>query len=391
MLPLVQSATANERLSERERLRSLAAVIAGSFGIGLLVGAAIPLIALRLEAQGVDATWIGINTAMFPLALLCVGPFLPRAIQRLGPLASMYVGIAVFAATMLLFPLIENYWVWCGLRFVVGIAGGIHWVASETWMNLLASERNRGRVMAVYATVMAAGFTVGPLVTGWIGISGWLPFLATFAAALLTALPLPLAHGVAPVLPAHGHIGLARALRAAPLIMAAALAGGAIDASLFSLLPIYGLRVGMEEWEAVTMLSVFISGSLVLQWPLGWLADRTDRVAVLRGAAIVGALGALALPLTLGSGPLLWAVLFLLGGTILGIYTLSLGLLGGHFPPGALAAANTAFVMVYEFGSGAGPVLAGGLMDLWSEDGLLAVAFLAAVLFLLADWRLRRR
>jgi len=378
-------------LTERQRWRSLAAVIVGSFGVGLLVGAAIPLIALRLEAQGVDATWIGINTAMFPLALLCVGPLLPRAIAHLGPLRSMYLGIAVFAATMLLFPLIENYWAWCALRFVVGIAGGIHWVASETWMNLLASPRNRGRVMAVYATVMAAGFTVGPLVTGWIGIHGWLPFLATFAAALLSVLPLPLAHGVAPVLPAHGRIGLGSAFRAAPLIMAAALAGGVIDASLFSLLPIYGLRAGMEEWEAVAMLSVFIAGSLVLQWPLGWLADHTDRSAVLRGAAIVGAMGALAVPLTLGSGALLWAVLFLLGGTILGVYSLSLGLLGDRFPPGALAAANTAFVMIYEFGSGVGPVLAGGLMDLWHADGLLAVAFAAAVLFLLADWRLRRR
>ena len=54
-------------LTPSQRRRSLAAVIAGSFGVGVLVGAAVPLIALRLEAAGVDATWIGVNSAMIRL------------------------------------------------------------------------------------------------------------------------------------------------------------------------------------------------------------------------------------------------------------------------------------------------------------------------------------
>ena len=53
-----------------ERWRSLIAVIASVFGVGVSFGALVPLIALILERRGVDAAVIGLNSAMFPLAVL---------------------------------------------------------------------------------------------------------------------------------------------------------------------------------------------------------------------------------------------------------------------------------------------------------------------------------
>src|SRR5829696_6329372 len=67
-----------------QRWRSLVAVIASVFGVGVGVGALVPLMSIVLEARGVGTVLIGVNSAMLPLAVLLVTPFLPRVAARLG-------------------------------------------------------------------------------------------------------------------------------------------------------------------------------------------------------------------------------------------------------------------------------------------------------------------
>lgn len=372
-----------DALTPRQRRLSLAVVIAGVFGVGVAFGAMIPLIALRLERDGVDTALIGLNSAMFPLAVLAIGPFLPRLVGRLGTLRSMYAGLAVGGATILLFPLFPNLGAWFALRLAVGAASAIHWVVSETWMNTLATDRDRGRIMGIYATVMAAGFTCGPLIIGVVGIDGWRPFLIIAGAVALSAVPLPFARGLAPPMPAQHGATIRGLVAAAPTVMLAALVGGFVDTGLFTLLPIYGLRAGFAEAAVVAMLSLFVAGNLALQLPIGWLADRTDRRAVLLACVAAGLVGAVLLPALLSLGPPLWIMLFLWGGTSFGIYTCGLALLGERFPRAQLAGANTAFVMIYECGSASGPVIAGAAMDLVGRDGLVLTVGLASGAFLL--------
>ncbi|MGH6960686.1 MAG: hypothetical protein ACREE7_09400, partial [Dongiaceae bacterium] len=88
--------------------------------------------------------------------------------------------------------------------------------------------------------------------------------------------------------------------------------------------------------------------------------------------------GAVMYPLLLGSGAWLWAMMFLWGGVSWGIYTLALGLMGERFPAKELAAANAAFVMMYEVGSVGGPIISGAAMDIWPLYGLPIVVVVAA-------------
>lgn len=370
-------------LTERQRWLSLSAPIAGVLGVGVGFGAMIPLIALRLEQVGVDAALIGMNSAMSPAAVLLIGPFLPRLIGWLGTLRSMYVALAVGTAAILLFPMLTDLWVWFVLRFVVGLATAVHWVVTETWVNTVASDRTRGRVMGVYATVLAAGFTVGPLIISLIGIEGWLPFVLVALCIALSVVPLLLVRDLAPPMPHRPDIRLWRLVVFAPTVMLGALAAGFIDISLFVMLPVYGLRAGFDQALAVQMLSVFVAGNLILQMPLGWLADHTNPRTVMIGCTAAGVIGILLLPVLLPYGPLLWVMLFLWGGTTFGLYTVGLTLLGRRFPAAQLAGANTAFVMIYEIGSISGPVASGFAMDAWGANGLVVTVAAIAAAFLL--------
>jgi MFS family permease len=375
--------------SPRQRLLSLTAVISGALAVGLGIGALIPLMVLRLEARGVDSWLIGGNGAMVPLAVLLIGPLLPRIIGRLGTMRSMYFGFVLFSAVVLLLPTTDSLLAWYLLRFLSGAAIGVHWVVTETWMNMMATNRNRGRVMAVYVTMMSGGFALGPLVISGTGIDGTAPFLAIFAAMCVSMVPIVAARRVAPTMPPHQSGGLRNVLTLAPLVMAAALFGGMMDLAVVNMLPLYGLDAGFGTDQAALMLTIFVAGNVALQIPLGWLADRLSKRTVLLFCTASSLLGALLLPLAIDAGPLLWVHLFLWGGVLFAIYTVTLGLLGDSFAPAQLATANTALIMFYNIGSASGPIIAGGAMDLWSRDGLVAtIAVAAALLIAIA---LRRR
>jgi len=372
-----------DTLTPAQRNQSLAAIIGTAFGVGVAVGAIVPLVSLSLARDGYNALMIGINSAMLPVAVILMGPLMPRIIARLGALRSVYLGLSLAALCVLLFPALPNYYAWCAIRFVIGLASAIHWITSETWINLMATSRSRSRVMGVYASVMALGFVLGPLVINFTGIDGWAPFVAVSAALVVALLPVAFAQQVAPAVSGHGAARVGQAFAMAPTVMLAALVAGFVDAGLFTQIPIYELRAGFDREIAAASLSVFMAGNLVLQLPLGWLADHSSRRGILLLSAAIVAAGALIYPLVLGTQPWLWVLMFLWGGVSWGIYTLALGLMGERFPPAGLAAANAAFVMMYEAGSFGGPIIAGAAMDQWPLYGLPVVIAAAAAALLL--------
>ena len=365
------------------RHRALAAVIGTAFGVGISIGAIVPLLALNLESRGYDAAAIGANAAMFPIGAVASSFLVPRIIARLGLFAAILLSITLCAAGMLLFPLLDDYYAWCAIRLFIGCVGVIHWIASETWINLLARDASRSRVMAVYATVMAGGFVGGPLLLSLTGIDGWLPFVAVAAASLCALIPVLLIRSAPPAMGEKLEFSLPQIMRAVPMVMAAALVAGFVDASLFALIPVHQVRAGIDTQVAVLSLSVFMAGNLALQYPLGWIADHTSRRGAALGTAAVIVAGAAAYPFLLsGLGAGFWAMMFVWGGVSWGMYTLGLALLGERFPSGQLAAANAAFVMVYEMGSIAGPVISGAALDRWPVFGLPCAVGLVAASFI---------
>ena len=104
--------------------------------------------------------------------------------------AAVILGIAVSTLVLFVMPLLPGFQGWFALRFVTGCALGLEWIASEIWLNRLATDQTRGTVMGTYATVFAAGVMAGPLLLQVTGTSGWLPFGVGALGMALTALPL---------------------------------------------------------------------------------------------------------------------------------------------------------------------------------------------------------
>jgi MFS family permease len=107
---------------------------------------------------------------------------------------------------------------------------------------------------------------------------------------------------------------------------------------------------------------VFYFGQVLLTWPVGWIADRMARRAVLVAMSAAALLCMLAMAL-LARSPAMWALTFLTGGIATGTYTLSLAILGQRFERDTLVSAGAAFLACYALGTVIGPPAVGWLMD----------------------------
>jgi MFS family permease len=369
------------------QLFSLAAVLSASFGVGLIFGFQPPLMALVLERSAASSLEIGAVTSISTVAVMLCAPLYPTVIARLGLRAAVIVGIAASTAILALMPLLPGLPAWLALRFLTGCALGLEWIASEIWLNTLSTDTSRGTVMGTYATVFAAGVMAGPLMLGITGTAGSKPFEVGALALALTALPLLLVSHAPPAAPSRERLPWLRITRAGPIVMLAALSAGLVESAYVSLLPVFGVLRGLDEHAALLLVTVFLAGNVLLQLPIGRVADHLGRRRVLAACAVVCVAGPVVLSAVMGRPWLLWPLLLLWGGTMYGFYTQGIALLGQVYARAELADANTVFVVVYCAGGIAGPSLGGFAMDCWTPNGLLV--FLSAAPLLLGASLLR--
>ncbi len=373
--------------------RSLVAVVLAALAAGFSIGLSTPLIALALEARGWSATVNGANAAMPAIAIVLLGRHIPAVAARFGAIRAMVGGILASAAFLALFPALDHIVLWFVLRFGQGLGIALAWIVSETWINRIATERTRGRMVAVYAMLWSGGIALGPQLLRLTGTEGAVPFLLSAVILAAGAVPLLLARRLAPSLDSQETVGAAHVgqlWRLAPIALLASFVGGFAEVGSFSLFPLWAVNVGLGSGGAVAMLSVFSIGGLLMQFPIGWLADRFDRERLLLGCGVIAFAGPALMPFVLDRPFVMWPLLFLAGCGVMGFYTLGLTVLGQRFPPEQLAAGNVIFVAAYMIGGIAGPAVGGAALDVWMPHGfpaILAALFLGFVLFGLASVR----
>lgn len=367
------------------RPRSMAAAIicAALSGCGFTL--LMPVLALNLEAMTGSGLIVGLNGAVAALSTLAAAPFVPRLLQSLRGRTLILASLGFAALSLPLFPLFPDVGFWFVARFAMGIAISVVFVTSETWINQIADPARRATLLGLYATALAGGFGAGGLLFAGLGHEGWAPWLAGMVLFLAGTLPILLLRGPDVEAPGIDDAGLGSMLRAAGtarLAIAAALLFGATETIFFSLVPVYGARIGLEPHAIGFMMASGAVGGIVLQIPLGWLADRFGRANSIRAIGLVCMAGP-GLIFLAGSAPLpIYMIMFIYVGVTMGLYTIGLSLIGERFSGGAIAAANAAFIFAYGMGSLFAPPAGGWAMDARNPEGLLIMLTLMAAAFL---------
>lgn len=368
---------------------SLGAVYACIFANGLGMGLSLPLFSLLLERNGVSATLIGANVMAGAVAMILVTPFIPAIAARVGTTRFLIACYVIAAVCLVGFRASASLPLWFLFRFILNAALQGLFVASEVWINQVAPERLRGRLIAIYTAIFSAGFALGPALIQLLGTQGWAPFVAGALTMLAALVPLLL---IAPrQVPAIEHASSGAMFRfvfSSPSAAGAALCYGAVEACAAAFLAIYAVRQGVPETESTLLIGALGLGNMLLVPFIGWLADKTDRRQVLIGCGTACILAATLLPQIRAIGPWELGIVLIWGGAISAIYAVGLAHLGARFRGSDLAAANSAFAILYAMGTMAGPSLGGLAMDLWNPNGLAVIlALIPAVFVAVTAWR----
>lgn len=386
--------TTESKPSTTGTLWQLVAILAGAFTLqiaGAAIGLAVPL---RMALDGRPAALIGLTGSASAIGFL-VGCVASAAIVRpIGHIRAFAVLAAVQAVVTQLFALTDDPWLWVALRFVNGVVNAAQFVIVESWVNDRTPDTLRGRMMSIYIVCSRAGLILGQMLPLAFTNAGAELFIAASAFYSLALIPVALNRAPSPAPPPSvATMSLRDLFSVAPVSFVACFYVGLVGSAAFNVLPLYGVGIGLGN-VAISILAATVQlGSLIMQWPLGWLSDRRDRRAVMIGAASTTIVGGLVVAFAAGLPivPLALLIAVAVGGCQ-AVYAIAVAHAFDFAGSGRTVALSSGLMLVWGVGASAGPIVAATAVDHLGPRGLFVHAVVFSVLFVgFAYWRMTRR
>ena len=374
------------------RGRSLGAARALLAGMALIMvgnGLQGAVLGVRAENEGFGLAVSGAVMAGYFLGFLIGAKLAEHFLGAVGHIRVFAALASVASAVSILHPLWVNPLAWVVLRVIFGLAMAGIYVTVESWLNDMATNTNRGRLLGMYLVMTMGGLSVGQLL-----LNGGDPAdfdLYIFSSALISValVPIALSATSAPPLAAPEPLPLRRLIALVPTGVLTAFCAGTSHGALLGVGAVYAASEGLPASRIALFLSVATIGAIVFTWPIGAISDRISRRVVIFAVAAVaaGVAGIMAL-IEPGSGPSL-ALMFLFGGTTFPLYSLAITHTADWVPSNQLNGASAGLVRVTGVGAVIGPVAAGLAMAFtvpWAFFIVLVAPH--AVITVVIGWRI---
>ena len=355
-------------------------------GLSLLV-VGTGLMFAAIGAQAGSAKFSGLVTGLVMSAYFAgfvYGTYAcPRMIRRVGHIRAFAALASIASALPMFHALWTNAWAWGILRFITGVCLVGLYIVVESWLNVVATTAQRGKVFAAYMAVSGISMAAGQWLILVGDRFGFVPFaLASilFSFALIPITLTPVSEPEAMEVP---RFVLKELFYISPIGVIGTLGSGLLGGAFYSLGHVFGQGVGFSERGIATFMAATILGGAAFQWPVGHLSDRHDRRWVLFWVctlcAAVAALGFYLAREYEGSLIILGIVY---GGLSFTVYGLSVAHVNDLIEPDKVLEVSSGLLLLYGIGSTVGPTLAGGVMDMLGPESLML--YFAIVLGLLA-------
>lgn len=358
-----------------------------------------PLMLVLLKEREVSTTIAGLFAATTWLGIFIVTPFASALTRRWGRQRAMWFASGVPLAAAIGFLTTDSLGLWFALELAAGIAGGMRWVLAEAYIAELSPPERLGRTMGIYATMVGMTFIIGPTLLAWVGSDGHaalglviaLLSLGLLWTVLIPRIPTPTEADTTSV----GPRGLWHAVQQHPILMLAGFIGGFFELGLASILPLYGLSMGLGASAAALLISVSGLGSTLAAIPVGMAADRfadpvQGRRTLMVAVAAIALVCAAALPFVEHAIWVAWPVVFLLGAAGSSLYTLCMTDIGAREKGTALVNNTAVLVLNYTLGGLVASGISGALIDWSATVAFPAVLTLVAAIGLTALVRTQR-
>jgi len=371
----------------------LASAWALLLGMGLLMvgnGLQVTLLGVRGEIEGFSTLQMSFVMSAYFLGFLGGSKLAPEMIRRVGHVRVFAALASFISAVMILYPVFTDPIAWALGRVGIGFCFSGVYVTAESWLNNAADNENRGKALSLYMIVQMAGVVTAQALMLLGDPAGFDTFVLASVLISVSFAPILLSISPTPAFATTKPMSLRKLMDTSPLGCVGMFLMGGVFAAQFGMSAVYGARIGLSVPEISGFVATFYVGAVVLQYPLGWLSDRTDRRFLILLVAAAGGGGALLGMVFGGQYVMLLVAAFTVGGMTNPLYSLLIAYTNDYLEYDDMAAASGGLVFINGLGAIAGPLVTGWLMG----DGVLGPSgffvLMAALLFALAGYGIYR-
>jgi len=355
------------------------------------VGIVVPLLPVYARNLGASGLYIGLIFGVFSLSRTFLLPYFGRLSDRKGRKPFIIAGLLAYALVSVAFIFSDRVDLLIGVRFFQGIASAMIMPVIQAYVGDISPQGREGFVMGLFNMSLFLGLSLGPVVGGL--INDHFSMQAAFVCMGVLAM---VGFGLCLALLPPTHTEVARRKKRIPLQWGA-IVGDRVMVGLFSFRLAYTAGIGiiwgflpvLADSEAhlnssqigvLVMLGVLVSG--VVQLPMGYLADRFNRKAMVLAGGTLAGLAVFSFQWAAGYKMLMGvSALFGLGGGTAMPALMAVSVFKGHETE-SMGSVMALLTVAHSLGMLVGALSAGLIMDwyqLRSAFGLGGVLIIAGV------------
>lgn len=365
-----------------------------SYGLLLLANGMFgTLLGVRSQIEGFSTQIVGLIMAAYFLGLLQGALRAGMIVSAVGHIRAFAAFASVMSVTALMHVIVVDQIVWCILRFVSGFCMAGMILVTESWLNARCTKRTRGQVMALYMITNYFAAGCGQFLLTIADPARFQLFSIASIIFSLALVPVLLTQAAAPKPPQRDPLNLRELWRTSPLGLMGSFCAGIVNASFYSLAPVFALGLGLDVSGISRFMASVIFGGLLLQYPVGRLSDRIDRRVVLSMVTLATAAACVAIVLVFEWNPRwIYVPAVIYGGLSFTVYSLCAAHANDFAPVEKLVQTASGLLTAYGFGAFLGPIVAAAFMGWIGPEGLFVMsAIVSAFLGSFAIYRMRRR
>jgi len=353
------------------------------------VGIVVPLLPVYARDLGASGLYIGLIFGAFALSRTVFLPYFGRLSDRKGRKPFIVIGLLCYSLISVAFIWSYDVESLIFLRFVQGIASAMIMPVAQAYVGDITPAGQEGFSMGLFHMSIFCGLSLGPLAGG--ALKDWIDLDAAFAAMGALAL-VGFLLSLAFLPPRQQEAGVTRAAQPLAwrrLVTDRVIAGlfcyrfayTAAIGIIWGFLPVFAdveFSLTSSSIGVLVMLGVFVSG--LMQTPMGWLADRLNRTAMVVAGGLVAAAAVFLFQRAEGFADLFVAnLVFGIGGGISMPSLMAIAVLKGNHTD-SMGSVMALLTMAHSLGMAGGALSAGLVMDLFE----LRQAFLIGAVVIVA-------
>ncbi|MEP5730922.1 MAG: MFS transporter [Sulfitobacter sp.] len=331
---------------------------------------------LLMVGNGMQGTLLGIRGALegfttFEMSIVMSSYFVgflggsrtaPGMIRRVGHVRVFAALASMISAVMILYPTFPNVILWSFGRVLIGFCFSAVYVTAESWLNNAADNSNRGQALSLYMIVQTLGIVAAQALLLTADPSGFILFVIPSILVSLAITPILLSISPTPAFETTKPMSLRELAGYSPLGCVGMFLLGGVFSAQFGMAPVYGAEAGLSVGQISMFVATFFVGSVVLQYPIGWISDRLDRRGLIVIVAIVGVIGS-GIGMMMGHVyTILLLSAFVIGGMSNPLYSLLIAHTNDYLEREDMAAASSGLVFINGLGAILGPIITGWMM-----------------------------